>query len=339
MKHKLFTSVVALSIASVTINAQEQKPNLFNHMEFGVTLGTTGIGFDVAMPAIDRVWLRTGFSYMPRVEVPMTFDVQVGDDPATSQSKFEKLSGFLSSFTGNQVKPEIDMIGKPNFWNWNFMVDIFPLKNNNHWHATVGFSLGPSKIAEAYNKTESMASLLSVDIYNNLYDKLHGLSIRELLQVKLFDVPGLEDFGTDPDLLIELQKKLDSYGRMGMQMGQYKHDIMDAEGNVIHQKGDAYVMSPDENSMVSADMKVNAFKPYLGIGYEGRLLKNEDRLAVGFDAGIMMWGGTPRLKTHDGTDLIHDVENIDGKVGDYVNGIEKFKVFPLLNFRIAYKIF
>lgn len=341
MKYRSVASFVALIMGSVATNAQEQKPSLFhvNHMELGITLGTTGIGFDVAIPAIDRVWLRTGFSYMPRIEVPMTFDVQVGDDPATSQSKFDKLSSLLSNFTGNKVEPEVEMIGKPKFWNWNFMVDVFPLKNNYHWHATIGFSLGPTKVAEAFNKTESMASLLSVDIYNNLYDKLHGLSRRELLQVKLFDIPGMEDFGTDPNLLIELQKHLDSYGRMGMRMGKYAHDIIDAEGKVIHQKDDAYVMTTDENSMVSANMKVNAFKPYLGIGYEGHLIKGENRVAIGFDAGAMFWGGTPHLTTHDGTDLIYDVKYVPGKVGDYVSTIKKFKVFPLLNLRIVYKLF
>ena len=91
--------------------------------------------------------------------------------------------------------------------------------------------------------------------------------------------------------------------------------------------------------MVKADMKVNAFKPYIGVGYDGRLLKNEDKLYVGFDAGIMFWGGTPQLKTHDGTDLIHDVEGIPGKVGDYVSTMEKFKVFPLINAKITYKLF
>ena len=338
MKHRLFTSFVALGMA-VVANAQEQRPISFNHMELGVTLCTTGIGVDVAVPATSWAWLRTGFSYMPKLEVPMTFGVQVGDNPATSKSKFEKLSGILSSFSGYEAKPEVEMIGRPNFWNWNVMVDVFPLKHNHHWHLTAGFFLGPSTVAEAYNKAESMPSLMAVGIYNNMYDKLHGKSIRELAQVKIFDIPGLEDFGNDINLLKALQEKFDQYGRMGIHMGKYQRDILDEEGNVIHQKGEAYIMEPDDDSMVKADMKVKRFKPYVGIGYEGRLAKSEDRVSIGFDAGVMLWGGTPTLTTHDGTDLIHDVENIPGKVGDYVNAIEKLKVFPLLTLRIAYKIF
>lgn len=325
-------------MCSVAANAQEQDKKLFNHLDIGVTLGTTGYGLDFAMPATEWARVRTGFSYVPKIEVPMTFGIQIGDDAAASQSKFEKLSSMLTSFTGKPVSDEVKMTGRPTFWNWNLLVDVFPLKANRHWHVTAGFYLGPSKVAEAYNKTESMPSLLSVSIYNNLYDKLHGLSRRELGKVELFEIPGM-DLGTDIETLTMIQEKLDSYGRMGVHLGYYSHDIVDAEGNIIHQKGDAYMMDPDDNSMVKADMKVNAFKPYIGVGYDGRLLKNEDKLYVGFDAGIMFWGGTPQLKTHDGTDLIHDVEGIPGKVGDYVSTMEKFKVFPLINAKITYKLF
>ena len=356
MKHRLFASIVALGMVSAAAyaqNTQEQKLFLFDHMDFGVTLGTTGIGFDLAMPATEWARIRAGFSYMPRVEVPMTFGVQVGNNPAESKTKFDRLSSLLSSITGNPIKPEVEMLGKPNFWNWKVMVDLYPLKNNRHWHATVGFFVGPSKVAEAYNKTESMASLMAVNIYNNnIYDKLHDMSPREwikyqqedpLLQMlfenisKALDVEN--DISLDYSILEEVQAGLNYYGRMGVHLGTYKHDIKDAEGNVIHKKDETYMMDPDENSMVKANMKVNAFKPYIGVGYDGRLLKNEDRLTVGFDAGIMMWGGTPHLTTHDGTDLIHDVENVPGKVGDYVSAMEKFKVFPLLNLRLAYRIF
>lgn len=344
MRNKQLAIALALTISSMAANAQEQndrKKNFFNHMDFGVTAGSTGLGFDLAMPVGNYVRLRTGMSVVPRLEVPMTFGVQVGDDPATSQSKFERLSGYLSGLTGNKVKQDVDMIGKPKMWNWNFMVDIYPLKNNRHWHVTAGFFLGPSKVAEAQNDIQSMATLMAVDIYNNLYDKVHDaqgnkLPYTELAGVKIIDVPGVSN---DLYMLKELQSGLHYNGRMGVQLGTYSHDIVDDEGNILHKKGENYMMEPDENSMVSADMKVNAFKPYLGVGYDGRLVKKNDHLHIGFDAGVMMWGGTPHLTTHDGTDMIHDVENIPGKVGDYVSAIEKFKVFPVANLRISYRLF
>ena len=99
------------------------------------------------------------------------------------------------------------------------------------------------------------------------------------------------------------------------------------------------MMTPDDDDMVKADMKVNAFKPYIGVGYEGRLVKGNDRLTVAVDGGIMLWGGKPSLITHDGTDLIHDVEGITGKVGSYVDVMSKLSVYPTLSVRFAYTIF
>jgi len=315
----------------------------FQHLDVGVTLGTTGIGVDVSMPVHDIVCLRTGFNYMPRMEVPMTFQIQVGDNPATSASKYAKMSSVLRDLTGNPVSDHVDMIGKAKMWNWNLLVDVYPFKNNKHWRATAGFFLGPSTIAETYNKTESMASLVAVGIYNNMYNKLHGKTKRELASLKLVDLsvlgPEYKDIYFDIDMLDELRKGFEAAGRMGVLLGTYVNDVVDEEGNVIHKKGEYYMMTPDDDDMVKADMKVNAFKPYIGVGYEGRLVKGNDRLTVAVDAGVMLWGGKASLITHDGTDLIHDVEGITDKVGDYVDIISKLYVFPTLSVRFAYTIF
>ncbi len=320
------------------LSTSSQSQGLFNHLDFSVTLGTTGIGIEAAMPVTAWGRVRTGMSYVPKIEVPMTFGIQIGEDATTSQSKFERLSGMLSSFTGKPVSDEVKMTGRPTFWNWNVLVDFFPLKSNRHWHVTGGFYLGPTKVAEAYNQTESMSSLLSVSIYNNMYDKLHGKTRRQLAGTTIIEIPGME-LGNDLETLVMLQEKLDNYGRMGMHLGYYSHDIVDDDGNIIHKIGDAYMMDPDDDSMVKADMKVNAFKPYVGIGYDGRLSKNDHRLYVGFDAGVMFWGGTPHLTTHDGTDLIHDITGVPGKVGDYVSTMKQFKVFPMINAKITYRLF
>jgi hypothetical protein len=53
----------------------------------------------------------------------------------------------------------------------------------------------------------------------------------------------------------------------------------------------------------------------------------------------MFWGGTPSLYNHEGVDLANDVENIGGKVGDYVDLFKAFKVYPVLSLRITKTIF
>ena len=73
--------------------------------------------------------------------------------------------------TGYQVNNYVDVIGVPTFYNFNLFVDVFPFKQNKHWHFTAGFYWGNSQIAKAYNTTEDMPSLVAVGIYNTMYEK------------------------------------------------------------------------------------------------------------------------------------------------------------------------
>ncbi|MBO5965263.1 MAG: hypothetical protein J6P96_05135 [Bacteroidaceae bacterium] len=335
MKKIRYVLALAFLFSATTIFAQQEKQitenKIFNHMDVALNLGTTGIGFELATPVTDWVQLRTGFSFIPKFKPTINFDIQVGDDPATSQSKFEQMSSILEGMLGNEVNNSIDMKGVPNFNNWTFLVDVFPFKSNRHWHFTAGFYLGSSTVANAYNTTEDMPSLIAVDMYNNMYDYF--------VSEKYWDEPIYGDMFIDPDVGDALRDKLSNYGRMGVNMGEYSHDILNEKGEVVHKKGDKYLMTPDKNSMVKARVLVNKFKPYVGFGYGGRLLKNNDRAKVSFDCGVMMWGGTPSLVTHDGTDLIKDVDNVPGKVGDYADAISGLKVFPVLNLRLSYRLF
>ena len=301
---------------------------LIDHLDIGLSLGTTGIGIDAALPVNESFQLRAGFSFMPKFDYSMSFGVEVGDDPATSDSKFERLSGMLESLTGYKVDNSIDMVGQPSLWNFSLIADIKPFKNK-HWHLSAGFYLGPSQIAKAYNTTEDMPSLMAVGIYNNLYDRLTRDDPDTGLPwfVEHSEVEELMGVALDPGMLFELRERVQNYGRMSIHVG----DLKDT--------GTAYKMEPDANSMVKAKMKVNSFKPYLGFGYSGRLLKNSDKYRIGFDCGAWFWGGTPSITTHDGTDLANDVENIDGKVGSYVDFFSAFKVYPVLNVRISRRIF
>jgi hypothetical protein len=253
----------------------------------------------------------------------MHFGVQVGDDAKTSDTKFERLSGLLEGLTGFKVDNQIEMIGKPTMNNFKFLIDVFPFKNDKRFHFTAGFYYGSSQIAKAYNATEDMPSLMAVSIYNNLYKKVSN-------HEPIYDGNFL-----DP----EIEDKVISYGRMAIHIGDYAQDVYDADGNLIHSKGDPYMMEPDENSMCKAKVTVNSFKPYLGVGYGGKLFKNSDKYHVAVDLGVLFWGGTPKIVTHDGTDLANDVENISGKVGDYVDLLKTFKIYPVLNVRFVRTIF
>ena len=329
MKKILFS----FALAVVTLTSQAQ--NMFNHLDLGVTLGTTGIGLDAAMPVGDYVKLRTGFEVMPRFNYDMNFGVESFDGTGTSidQSTFNRMADVLYGLTGFKVDQNVTMKGKPTMWNFKFMVDVYPFKNNKHWHFTAGFHWGPSKIAEAVNAQEDSPSLFAVGMYNHIYDVAYQDWVLNI-PTPIFVTETTGPIYLDPTI----EKTILSMGRMGIPIGKYSHDMTDAQGNV-HKQGETYYMLPNENSMVTVEARTNSFKPYLGVGYEGRLIKGNDNYKIGFDAGLMFWGGTPSIITHDGMDLANDVEDINGKVGDYVKLIKGVKAFPVLNLRITRRIF
>ena len=328
--------------------------NIFQHLDLSVSAGTTGIGIDLASPIGEYFQLRAGFDYMPRFTAKMKFDVMIGDQPARQydangnriETSFDRMQVMLHDFTGVTADDHVDMIGKPTMNNVKLLLDFFPFKNNKHWHVTAGFYWGPSKFAEAVNSTESMNSLIALSIYNNLYDKsyIHISGDEDgnhppqyILQVPDPDDPDgkMMPVSLDP----QIEQRILAFGRMGFHLGDYARDIYDSNGNLLHAKGDPYIMEGDDNNMVKVTAKSNSFKPYLGIGYRGRLVKNRDDWKISVDAGVMFWGGKPDLYLHDGINLTEDITNIKGQVGDYVDLFKKFTVFPNLSVRFTKTLF
>ncbi len=356
MKKIVLAILAACSISaaqaqdSLSTESWFKKNKVFQNLDVSVTAGTTGIGIDVASKIGDYVQLRAGYEYMPRFHKSIYFPIEVGGEPARKydadgnriESRFDRLSKALTQVTGFEVQDEVEMIGKPTVNNFKFLVDVFPFKQNKHWHFTAGFYWGPSEFAYAENSTQAMMSLLAVGMYNQLHYKItNNLSIYD---------------GVTPDILKEKKAVFEEYGRMGFPLGQYTHDVYGyyprteygkygkviheaGEYGLLHSKGDTYMMEPDTDGMVKVSARSNSFKPYLGFGYGGRLLKNRDDWHVSFDAGAMFWGGTPDLITHDGTNLTQDIENVSGKVGDWIDFLGGIKVYPVLSVRFTKTIF
>lgn len=337
--------------------------NIFQHLDVSLTLGTPGIGIDVASPIGNYVQVRAGYEFMPRFTKRMSFEMTINGQPAKSydedgnrqETKFDKLKEFMYSFTGYDIEDHVDMIGKPTMNNFKFMVDVFPFKNNKHWHFTAGFYWGSSKFAEAENSTEAMVSLVSAGIYNKMYESAKNGD--PLISFDPYQFPTLS--GVSIQMPDQVRKKFLDYGEMGFVVGYLTHDITDAEGNVlmsktmVDTKGNTiqrpYIVAPDEDGMVRVTASSKSFKPYLGFGYGGNLVKKRDDWKISFDCGAMFWGGTPELVVYHGLklpngsyrdiSLTEDVENIGGKVGSYVKLFKSLKVYPVLSLRITKRLF
>lgn len=98
---------------------------------------------------------------------------------------------------------------------------------------------------------------------------------------------------------------------------------------------------PDENNMVNLRLQTKSFKPYVGLGF-GRPISKNHRLGTAFDLGVMFWG-KPSVKVYspDEEEWVRvNREDVDDEdFHDFMDKLEKFRVYPVLNFRIYYKLF
>lgn len=221
----------------------------FNHLDVGVTAGSTGFGFDLSMPVGEYVNLRAGAAFMPHFTKDMHFGVQVGDDDPTKTAeenrsiqnqKFNRLAEILEGFTGYAPKNNVTMVGEPSFNQFKLMADIHPFKNNKNWHFTAGFYIGNHHVANAFNTREDMPSLMAVKMYNKIYWNV------------IYEQSVFSFNGSGMELEPWMNQAFKSYGSMSYAVGKFKHDfyatqdmyydhnvyaieIQDKDGNIIQE--------------------------------------------------------------------------------------------------------
>lgn len=333
--------------------------DIFQHLDVSLTAGSPGIGLEVSSPIGKYFQVRAGYEIMPRFTKTLEFGLTIDGKPARQydsngnriETKFDRMEEMLYQMTGYDVEDHVDMVGKPTISNFKLLLDVFPFRNKQ-WYFTAGFYWGPSQFAVADNSTESMISLLSVGMYNRMYDKV-------MAGEPIFDwtALGLTEEQIEKYHLNAIPTgKFESMGRLGFAVGYYKYDVYGyfkedvfdennqrihdkGEYGVIHKAGERYIMEPGSDGMVHVKAKSNSFKPYLGFGYSGNLKKGSDEWKIGFDAGAMFWGGTPDLINHEGVNLTKDIVDIDGQVGRYVNLFKAFKVYPVFSLKLTKRIF
>lgn len=306
--------------------------DVFNSIELAANIGTTGLGLEVASPMTKWTKLRIGFDWMPQFTVPMNFAMSSYVDGKIND-KFDKIQEMMYRMSGMTIDQEVEMESKPSMTTFRLLVDVYPFKNNRHWHFTAGFFVGGSTVGKSLNKITEMPSLLALNMYDRLYNEVTSEDFYDKATrdpnylASITGISALEGSYLDPRVADEMQAKFESMGRLGVHVGDFGYD---ESGKPI-----PYMMMPDKDGTVSAKATVNKFRPYLGFGYGGAL-SADGKWEVSFDAGVQFWGGAPKVKTHDGT-VLNDLINLRGKVGTYMDLMKSIPVYPTIDFRISYK--
>lgn len=304
-----------------------EKYGVFTGIEIAANIGTTGLGLEVASPVTEWTKLRVGFDCMPQFTIPMNFGMENYVDGKISD-KFDRIKEMMYNLSGMTIDKEVRMNSKPTMNTFRLLVDVYPFKENRHWHFTAGFFVGGNSAGKSINTITEMPSLLALNMYDRLYS---GITSDEFLD-KVYDDPhflydltgikALDNTFLNPEAAEELQERMLSMGKLGVHVGDYKD-------------GTPYMMMPDKDGTVSAKAKVNRFRPYLGFGYGGAL-SPDGKWQASFDAGVQFWGGAPKVTTHDGT-VLNDLINLRGKVGTYMGLMKAIPVYPTIDFRISYR--
>lgn len=332
MIRKAFLALIA-SLTFITSTAQTQdtfvssnlknlfadmnRHNVLNTIEIGANIGTTGLGLEIATPVTDWVKIRAGVDFMPGFKIPIHFGMESFTDGQIND-KFDRIQDLMYNMTGFTIDQEVKMESKPTMTTFRLLIDVYPFKNNRHWHFTAGFFTGGSSVGTSLNSMNEMPSLLALNMYNRIYEEAASDDYLD----KVIDEPIYGDIYLDPELALEFQEKILSMGELGIHVGD-------------HKDGTPYLMFPDKDGTVSAKAKVNRFRPYVGFGYGGAL-SADGRWQASFDAGVQFWGGSPKVTTHDGT-VLNDLVNLKGKIKDYMNLMKALPVYPSIAFRLSYR--
>lgn len=291
---------------------------LFNHLAIGIGIGTEGASLDLALPIGHYVQLRAGMSYLPSIKLTKHFDAS--QSGSAGVSNFDSIATILHDVTGLQFDEQIDMKASTQLWNGKILVDVFPFKKKN-WFFSAGLYFGPKQVMHIENAAEDMGTLIALSTFNNIYNKVEDAIAN--------DNPA-QIFG-DISLTPQMMDQIMSIGRLGIAVGTYK------QTTESHQAGDIYNMVPDENGMIKLDIRSNVVRPYVGFGYRTAISRDK-RSFFSVDAGILCWG-TLKMITHDGTNLIKEVDVTNPMLKQYTDVVNHMKVYPAINIRFTRQIF
>lgn len=126
MNKKILFLVAAFALVATSAKAQDDK-YLFNHLGAGISVGTDGIGVELATPCTPYLGIRAGISFIPKINVnDIKFDYSRhgNDGKGKIDASFKKIDGKL-------------------------LFDVYPFALKNSFHITAGMFAGNNVLATA----------------------------------------------------------------------------------------------------------------------------------------------------------------------------------------------
>lgn len=309
--------------------AQDEDSWVPRHVAIGVGVGTTGISIDASTTFSHWLGLRAGVDIMPGIKISRSIDLGIEDKTNHTtigqMSKYiddlnDKIDIYNAALPAGQQKLEkvdkgilpnsnlpknLDLEGKLSNTTGHVLIDVYPIKGFS-FHATVGAYFGPSKFISVYNlRTDELPEgMTPINQWNNA-----------VIAAK-----------ANPTSLLYTQVvKKNNLDMIGAELGDY-----------------FITSNPAEKGDVEAAVKVNGFRPYVGIGF-GRAVPKQ-RLGVQFDLGVQFWG-KPKvyIPTYDSKTGSYQNEEIDADragddAGKILKVVSKFSVYPTLSIRLVGRI-
>ena len=133
---KLFIFAFAAMLGTQSVSAQDfDDYGIFDHLSAGISLGTTGIGIEVAAPVTNYLAVRAGYSFVPKIKVKKNIH-------------FDSKEDWLKREDGTGYYDNTDIEAKLNMGDFKLLVDVYPFKTSS-FRLTAGAYIGQSKLVQA----------------------------------------------------------------------------------------------------------------------------------------------------------------------------------------------
>lgn len=317
MKKLLLAAFAALTVAG----AQAQDDYDFykiNHnvrLGVGVGVGTEGIGIDVATHLNNYFGVRVGLNFMPgfKFNTDVDVDQEIG------------VQGAYNEWREMATTADAEKYG-----------ELWDKYHYNMGRSSDGHEIPalPSTVEDV--NVEANFARTTFDVKFDIYPfGAHHSSffVTAGFQVggnKLVKVKGHSEQAKD--FMKEFTPWYNGLDANQLAVASQYNVTRNSYGFTV---GD-YIIPFDENGDVNAGLKVNNFRPYLGLGW-GRLVPR-NRVGFRFEMGVQFHGKPKAYAEGVDLDRIMNEAQLDDEKNDFDKIMDNFKVWPVLKFSLRGRI-